>query len=89
MKRYHLRFEHVREMLFRLIKEHRMEVECQINDAQYMAPISQLAAGIAHDINKAINKTVYISRSEWNDGAELSADLDQGLPFIAIYKGEF
>lgn len=41
------------------------------------------------DINRAIESTVMVSRNEWKYVADLTTDLDPGLPLIYCVAGEF
>ncbi|HEX7035276.1 MAG TPA: response regulator [Pseudomonadales bacterium] len=40
------------------------------------------------DLNKLIEDTVTIARNEWKYVAELSLDLDPGMPFVSCFPGE-
>jgi PAS domain S-box-containing protein len=41
------------------------------------------------DINRAIESTVMVSRNEWKYVADLTTDLDPGLPLVYCVAGEF
>ena len=41
------------------------------------------------DLNRAIESTVLVSKNEWKYVAELSTDLDRGLPPVPCVAGEF
>ncbi|MBA3582203.1 MAG: PAS domain-containing protein [Gammaproteobacteria bacterium] len=40
------------------------------------------------DINKSIENTITVSRSEWRDVAEIVTHLDENLPMVSCYIGE-
>jgi signal transduction histidine kinase/DNA-binding response OmpR family regulator len=42
----------------------------------------------AVDLNRAIENTITVSRSEWKYGAEMVTDLDPNLPPVFCYQGE-
>ena len=41
------------------------------------------------DLNRAIESTVTVARNEWKYVAEMELDLEEGLPLVPCYVGEF
>ena len=44
---------------------------------------------IALDLNRAIESTTTVCRNEWKYVAEIELDLEEGLPMVEVYAGDF
>jgi len=44
---------------------------------------------VATDINKCIENTITVARSEWSDSADMVTELDSSLPHVPVLPGEF
>jgi PAS domain S-box-containing protein len=84
-------FEYLRDEVPKAIKQlldgvdHVAHIVLAMKEFSHPGPVEKTPV----DINRAIESTVLVSRSEWKYFAELTTDFDQELPPVPCLTGEF
>ncbi len=83
--------EYLREEVPRAIEQSLDGVERVTKIVRSMKEFSHPGGGGKElvDLNRAIESTVTVARNEWKYVAELELDLEEGLPAVPCYVGEF